>query len=87
MVEIPPPLKHLPPPPPPSSGATPATLTHTAPPVGVREGDALVIGVSDAMTQAEMSMYADDVRDALGVYVRVLFVPGHQGVTVLRPER
>ena len=72
-------------PPPPVPRSTP-TLVAT-PPVGVREGDVLIIGVDVDMTNEELDHMIGALRDVLGVRVEAVCIPGHVGVTVLRPER
>ena len=72
----------------PTGSAPGAPRPPTALPVGVREGDVLIIGTTDGtMSMAECAEAVDALRAALGVHVKVVFVAGHPGVTVLRPER
>jgi hypothetical protein len=70
--------------PPPNEGVR--RPAQAALPIGVRDGDVLIIGASDIdMSQAaELSV---SLRAEVGLYIRVVFVPGGSGVTVLRPER
>jgi hypothetical protein len=70
----------FPPPPPPGPRPTAAL------PVGVRDGDLLIIGSGD-YDVAGQDQLAVSFREELGIAIKVLLVPGIVGVTVLRPER
>lgn len=69
--------------PPPAAGRP----TQAALPVGVRDGDVLMVGVSGELDLAQLHSIRSELRLAFGD-VSVVFVPGgRDGVTVLRPER
>jgi hypothetical protein len=79
--------------PPPRPADAPVALglgdrrVHTALPVGVRDGDVLIIGVDEALTDPEIDHMAGVLREAFGVQIKIVVIPAHAGVTVLRPER
>jgi hypothetical protein len=65
----------------------PRPAVRTALPVGVRGGDLLLIGTGDYdMSIGVREVLVATLRQELGVEIKVLFVPGATGVTVLRPE-
>lgn len=73
----------LPPATPPPSEGRPA---QAALPVGVRTGDLLIIGTADYDIGRAEELRAS-LREELDIDVKVLFISGAVGVTVLRPER
>jgi hypothetical protein len=83
-----------PPPPPPAARGLPDAPSPPNPPakaalpVGIRDGDLLVIGVGDeGMLNAEREDLREQLRETLGIDVWILPVPHYGTVTVLRPER
>jgi D-arabinose 1-dehydrogenase-like Zn-dependent alcohol dehydrogenase len=57
-------------------------------PVSVRDGDVLIIGADNGMCDGDLDITNSVLREALGgISLRVVVIPGHSGVTVLRPER
>lgn len=73
--------------PPPGEGRQPTHAAQAALPVGVRGGDLLLIGTGDYdMSIGVREVLVATLRQELGVEIKVLFVPGATGVTVLRPE-
>lgn len=78
---------NAPPYPPPSEGrSTPAVPIVAALPVGVRDGDVLIVPLAEDVDMEGAALVRGRLRDALGD-VRVVFIPGGTGCTVLRPER
>lgn len=76
--------KTAPAPPPPASGLP----ARAALPVGVRDGDVLVIGVDSSLSLNELDHFSRSLREALGVQIKIVAIQGGGGtVTVLRPER
>jgi len=75
--------KGYPPPPPPINPRAKAAL-----PVGVRDGDVLIVPTdNEYVSDDEREFYKAKIIEAFGVDVRVVFISGKFGVTVLRPER